>query len=537
MKNIGALWIIATPLAVSGKVHAQEAADCAAYVNTELSGMTVEAAELVESTGDLPRHCRLVVLVPEFVRFELRLPDPWNGRFLMVGNGGYLGAFFDQSYGLTRGYATASTDTGHTGPDPRFAFNNPQGEIDFAYRAVHETATGAKALVERHYGEGPDYSYFRGCSTGGRQALMEAQRFPEDFDGWSVGAPIFDYTYKQIYNASWVAQALFGNERAGYLPRERLKALGEAVYAGCDAVDGLEDGLIDDPRECDFEPRSELTQCPDGAGTDCFTAAQIDAIESIYRGPGEGIYPGAVMGGEWMDVAEGSLGGGWDTFFTGIMAYPGAVESTARVDNDPYGGDQFVPVQLRNGNSFFRYFAFEPDRPEFDILTDLDFNAVPDVSAVADLMNAADTDLADVRDSGKKIVMWHGWADVGLNPLRSIEYYENVESRMGAAETREFFRLFMVPGMYHCQGGPGPDIFDDLTALENWVEQGEPPQSMVVYKTREANGFYPDRGPGRISAEEAGVIRSRLLCPYPQTASYTGSGSIDSAARFRCAAE
>lgn len=537
MQRIWTVWTAAMLLVVFGNASALEPEDCAAFVGMEVSGMAVEAAELVDAAEHLPQHCRLVVLVPEFVRFELRLPEPWNGKFLMVGNGGYLGTFFDQSYGLTRGYATASTDTGHTGPDPRFALDNPQGEIDFAYRAVHETAVGAKALIEQHYGRSPEYAYFRGCSTGGRQALMEAQRFPEDFDGWSVGAPIYDYTYKQTYNASWVAKLLFGNERSGYVPREKLKLLGEAVYASCDAVDGLEDGLIDDPRMCDFNPSERLRQCSEGDGADCFTAAQIDAIEGIYEGPGEGVYPGAVKGAEWMDVAEGSLGGGWDTFFTGIMTAPQATEGSDRDGNDPYGGDRFVPVQFRNGNSFFQYFAFDPDQPEFDILTDLDFNAVPDVSAIADLMNATDTDLTDVRDSGKKIVMWHGWADVGLNPLRTIEYYDDVESRLGPDETRDFFRLFMVPGMYHCQGGPGPDLFDDLTALENWVEQGEAPEAMTAYKTVEENGFSPDRAPGRVSEEDAGVTRSRLLCPYPQTGRYTGTGSVDSAASFQCVSE
>ena len=427
-----------------GNARALEPDDCAGLLENELSSLTIEAAELVEATERLPQHCRLVVLVPESVRFELRLPDPWNGKFLMVGNGGYLGVFFDQSYGLTRGYATASTDTGHTGPDPRFALNNRQGEIDFAWRAVHETAVAAKSLIDGHYGRAPDYAYFRGCSTGGRQALMEAQRFPEDFDGWSVGAPIYDYTFKQIYNASWAAQALFGEERTGYVPREKLRMLGEAVYASCDAVDGLEDGLIDDPRMCDFDPRTQLRQCEAGDADDCFTAEQINAIDRIYRGPGEDVYPGAVLGGEWIDAAGARLGGGWDTFFTGIMAAPrtaaapGRVESgrveSGRLDADPYGGDEFIPVQLRNGQSFFQYFAFEPDRPEFNILTDLDFDAVSDVAATAELMNATDTDLGDVREAGKKIVMWHGWADVGLNPLRTIEYFENVQATLGREE-------------------------------------------------------------------------------------------------------
>ncbi len=506
--------------------------DCRGLLSETDVNLSVVSAEVIAATDKLPTHCRVHGFILSAVNFELRLPPDWNGKFFMVGNGGYLGEFFDQSYGLARGYATASTDTGHSGPDPRFAYNNRAAEIDFAFRSIHVTAQAAKRLIEAFYGSSPEYSYFRGCSTGGRQALMEAQRFPDDFDGWSIGAPIYDYTYKQIYNAAWVAQALYGNDRDGYVPKSKLKTLGKAVYQRCDAIDGLDDGLIDDPRLCDFDPARDLRQCPRGRdGRDCFTAAQIEALAKIYAGPGEDVYPGAIKGGEWLEAPDHILTGGWDVYFTG-MEDPAADAEHADGRN-AYGGGLFTAVQLRNASSFFKYLAFEVDQPDYDVLADLDFENVPDVSFMAKMMNATDADLSAVHGDGKKILLWHGWADVGLNPIRTIQYYEQVREQMGGKTVAEFMRLFMVPGMYHCDGGPGPDLFDDLTALENWVERGEAPEQMTAYKTRGANDFYPHRAPsGRPDLTH--VTRTRPLCAYPKVARYTGKGSIDQAENFRC---
>jgi len=489
----------------------------------------VLTAKVVEATTDLPRHCRVHGHILPAINFEVRLPEAWNGKFYMVGNGGYSGAFFDQSYGLARGYATASTDTGHEGPSPTFAYNNRAAEIDFAFRAIHLTVQASKEIVSAHYGSDPARSYYRGCSTGGRQGLVEAQRFPDDFDGWSIGAPIYDYTYKQTYNASWAAKALFDNDRKGHVPIAKLKALGEAVYARCDVIDGVKDGLIDDPRRCDFDARRDLAQCPIGVDrADCFSAAQIEAIATIYAGPGVETYPGAVPGGEWMPSESGQFYGGWDLYFTGIAENPAGAPGETNV----YGGNVFDPVQLRNGSSFFKYLAFEQDQPDFDILTDLDFDDVPDTSFMASLMNAVDTDLSRVLDGNKKIVIWHGWSDVGLNPLRTIEYYENVQQTMGSESAEQFMRLFMVPGMYHCDNGPGPDVFDDLTALENWVERGEAPEQIAAYKVEDSDGYGALWGnqvkPG------ASVSRSRPLCAYPNVARYRGRGSIDEADNFMC---
>lgn len=522
-------------LAVPSRTAAQELVDCAGLLSLTDASLSVVTSEVIEATSRLPAHCRVHGFILPNVNFELKLPADWNGKFFMVGNGGYLGTFFDQSYGLVRGYATASTDTGHQGPDPRFALDNRAAEIDFAFRSIHVTAVAAKRLIAAHYGRAADFAYFRGCSTGGRQGLMEAQRFPDDFDGWSIGAPIYDYTRKQTYNASWVAKALFDNNREGYVPRPKLKALGAAVYAQCDAVDGLEDGIIDDPRQCDFEPREDLVQCPAGTDHDqCFTPAQIDAIRRIYDGPGATVYPGAIVGGEWRDVPENEMGGGWDVYFTGMMKpAKNARNSVGQMDRDPYGGSEFQPVQLRNASSFWKYLAFETDRPDFNLFEDLDFSAVPDTSFMAGLMNADNPDLSPVHDGGKKIILWHGWADVGLNPLATLHYYEAVRATAGGAAADSFMRLFMVPGMYHCEGGPGPDVFDDLTALEKWVEDGVPPANMLAYKTEGQNDFYPHRAP-RSEAHQARIKRSRPLCPYPEVARHTGVGSIDNAANFAC---
>lgn len=503
--------------------------DCRNLRSMTNSEYSVVTAELMPATEALPEYCRVHGFIHPAINFEVRLPTDWNRKFYMVGNGGYLGVFFDQSYGLARGYATASTDTGHAGPSPTFALNNRAAEIDFAYRSIHLTTVAAKSIIDGYYDRGPQYSYYRGCSTGGRQGLMEAQRFPDDFDGWSIGAPIYDYTYKQTYNAAWAAKAMFGNDQAGHVPIEQLQVLGEAVYAQCDAIDGLEDGLISDPRDCNFDARRDLPQCADGEHSmQCFTPAQIDTIAKIYEGPGEDVYPGAVPGGEWMPHTPGRFYGGWDLYFSGIPE----ADETAEGETNSYGGNVFDPVQLRNGSSFFQYLAFEQDRPDFDIMTDLDFSDVPDVSFMAGIMNATDTDLSRVHNGDKKIILWHGWADVGLNPLATINYFEGVQETMGESATDEFMRLFLVPGMYHCDAGPGPDVFDDLTALEQWVEQGEAPEEMTAYQVDTPDGYGATWG--NVVAPHATVERSRPICAYPAEARYRGRGNENDASSFEC---
>lgn len=445
---------------------------------------------------------------------------------MMFGNGGHWGKIFDQSYGLSNNYATASTDTGHQGSNTAFALNNRAAEIDFSFRAIHLTTLAAKHIITSYFGRGPTLSYYRGCSNGGRQGLVEAQRFPDDFDGYSIGAPLYDYTYKQTYNAAWSAHALYSNNKAGYVPASKLEALGKAVYEKCDVIDGLEDGLIDDPRQCDFDPMKDLDTCKAGEdNAQCFSPEQLTAIKKIYDGPGKDKYPGHVKGGEWMENEGGTFYNGWDLYFIGPVGNNKKVPKGA----NPYGGNSFLPVQYRNGSSFFKHFVFEPDQPDFNILTDLDFNKAPDFSGIAALMNATNADLTPVHERQSKIILWHGWADVGLNPLVTINYYEEVGKSMGEAKRNEFMRLFMVPGMYHCDGGPGPDLFDDLGALEDWVERGIAPEQMTARKA--APGNSPARDVDKPSRD---FTRSRPLCAYPRVARYNGKGSIDSADNFSC---
>jgi feruloyl esterase len=521
----------------SGRMTPEEAA-CQKLLSETNTDFSIMTATYNKAENDLPARCTVQGFILPAINFEVNLPEDWNGKFMMFGNGGYWGMIFDQSYGLGRNYATASTDTGHKGSDPGFALNNRAAEIDFAYRSIHLTTVSAKQIIDTYYGKKPKLSYYRGCSTGGRQGLMEAQRFPGDFDGLSIGAPIYDYTYKQTYNAAWTAHALFSNNKAGYVPGSKLETLGKAVYQVCDDIDGLEDGLIDDPRQCDFDPMKDLNQCKTGEdNSQCFTSSQLTTIKKIYDGPGQEIYPGHVLGGEWMAHKGPGFYGGWDLYFIGPAnkqepeAYLGNSFAKRTVDKtkDAYGGDAFVPVQLRNGTSFFKYFVFEPDRPNFNILTDLDFNDVPDFSAIASIMNATNPDLSALHEQRSKVIMWHGWADVGLNPLATINYYDAVGETMGDDTRSEFMRLFMVPGMYHCDGGPGPDLFDDLGALEKWVERGIAPETMIVRQA--ADGKSPRRD---AETPKRDFVRSRLLCAYPKVARHLGKGSIDDANNFTC---
>lgn len=520
-------------------------AECRHLLSLTDADLSITSSDLRPADGVLPEHCHVTGLIQPNVGFEAKLPTDWNGKFLHVGNGGFAGSIQDsQSYGLRRAYATAATDTGHVGPDPDFALERG-AEVDFGYRAVHVTQAAVKQLIGSYYGHPPRHSYFRGCSTGGRQALVEVQRFPDDFDGVIAGAPIYDFSLKQAFNAAWVTHALFGDDRAGYLPPAKLRTLRDAVYDKCDAIDGLEDGLIDDPRRCNFTPRRDLAECMDGRDSSgCFTAAQIAAIEKIYDGPGdhynrEGSYPGHVPGAEWMqpeDAAGASFTGGWDLYLLGRIGSPPASPDRTGLDSylDSYGGDPFLPVQYRNAVNFFRYFAFSPDRPDFDVLRDLDFSAMPERFASEATVDAADADLSRFHARGGKLILWHGWADAGLIPIRTIQYYEEVRAALGGARTDRFVRLFMAPGVYHCEGGPGPDLFDDLSALEAWVERDEPPERITAYKmpamVRPA-GYISERM-GLLHPDEA--LFSRPLCAYPRVARYDGNGDMSNAESFLC---
>jgi feruloyl esterase len=427
------------------------------------------------------------------VNFEVWLPaSGWNGKFLGVGNAGLGGSIsYDAMVSaLTRGYATASTDTGHigTGNAPgqyaRWALGHPELIVDHAYRAIHEMTVKGKAIVEAFYAERPRISYFTGCSTGGRQGLLEAQRFATDYDGIVAVSPVNFYTH--LYGSMlWIRHAA-RKDPASALSNDKLALVNEAVLTACDDLDGVRDGVMEDPRRCKFDPAA--LQCKTTNPDRCLTAAQIETVKRIYspatnpRTGGE-IFPGLAPGGEL----------GWN-----FLAGP-----------NPFS----VPVD------FMKYFVFND--PDWDWRSfDFDKDMALLDSKFAAMFNATEPTLADFRKHGGKIILVHGWSDPTVSPFSSINYYNSVQKAIGEGSTKTDFRLFMAPGMAHCGGGPGPSAFDHLAAITEWVEGGKAPDKLIV-SSRPTN---------------SGLVRTRALCPYPQVAQYKGSGNTDNAANFVCAA-
>ena len=443
----------------------------------------------------VPTFCRVAGYVKPEVQFEVWLPANWNHKFLMVGNGGLAGTI---SYNamlapLSHGYATASTDTGHMADsDGHWALGHMQRVIDFANRSVHVTTQAGKAVIGAFYGAPPQHSYFSGCSQGGLEAFTEVQRYPQDYDGVIAGDPANYWTHLYTGAHMWIALASQGD---GYIPASKTQMLGEAVIAACDALDGIKDGLINDPRRCRFDPASLL--CKNGDAPTCLTAAQVAAVKKIYQGArtsdGTQIFPGIFPGGE-------AGPGGWTTWITG--------NEPGRGSHMTLGTPAFRNIIFEDPNWDFRTFRFDRTGG-FD--SDVDF-----VDAkLGPIFNNINSDLSAFKAHGGKLIQYHGWADPDISPLNSVNYYQSVEKTMG--DPKGFYRLFMAPGMYHCRGGPGPDTFDTLSALEQWVEQGKAPDQMIASH----------------SANNA-VDRTRPLCPYPQEAQYKGTGSPDQAENFVC---
>jgi hypothetical protein len=466
-------------------------------------------AEEIAAAGGTPKYCRISGTISPEVAFEVSLPGKWNGRFYMIGNGGHAGeALTDagrtgqRDAALRIGFAFAQTNTGHYSskePGGTFVLSNPQKAIDYAHRAVHVTASTAKDMAGRFYAQKVQHSYWNSCSNGGRQGLMEAQRYPEDFDGVIANAPWLDQTGFTM-GAIWNQQAL---NSAAPLTAGKLALLAEHVMARCDGIDGVKDGLIDDPRKCPIDARRDVPLCP--AGKDlpsCLTGAQADAVMRIYGGPkgnGKQLFPGYMPGSE-----------------AAVTGTTGAQSSWIGMIVPAQAGAKPADFNLAEGT--MRYLAFTPPQPDYDT-GKFDFARDPPLlDAWAAKANATSTDLNAFRQHGGKLLMTYGWADQILQPLVGVNYYEQVQARYGKA-TGGFARLFMVPGMTHCQGGNGTDTFDSVTAIVNWVEKGKAPATLPASRV--------------VSGK---VVRTRPLCPYPQVARYKGTGSIDEAANFSCAA-
>ena len=476
------------------------AASCESLRSLALPNTTITAAAVVpagpfQAPGTpapppvvLPAHCRVAaVLTPSadsHVEIEVWLPTGnWNGKFQAVGNGGWAGTITfgsgapqgiprTMAFALSEGYATASTDTGHVndGSQARFALGHPEKLVDFAYRAVHEMTVQAKAITAAFYGSRPRVSYWNGCSTGGRQALVEAQRFPEDFDGIAAGAPANNWTHQMIGTVG-AAQATH-KDQPGNMPPAKLSVLHEGVVRACDALDGVKDGVVQDPTRCKFDVRQLECKGPDGPS--CLTAPQVEAAKQMYAGAVNPrtkaqVFPGMAFGSE--------------------LAW------------DPINGLQPFGI----AESYFREVIYHDTNWDYRTL---DFDRAIAVTDKADagLITATDPNLQAFFARGGKLLQYHGWNDQQISPFNSVNYYKSVEARSGGAtKVSQSYRLFMVPGMMHCGNGDGPNQFNPMGALERWREFNIAPDQMLA--THVTNGV---------------VDMTRPLCPYPQVAVYRG---------------
>jgi feruloyl esterase len=435
---------------------------------------------------ELPEFCRVAAtLTPSSdsdIKIEVWLPAVgWNNKFQAVGNGGWAGviSYSAMAEAVRAGYASASTDTGHVGGRGAFALGHPEKLIDFAWRSEHEMTVKAKAMIQAFYGTAPKFSYWNGCSTGGRQGLKAAQMFPADYDGIIAGAPA-----NRTAISLWIAAAVL-KDPASYIPPAKYPIIHQAALAACDIRDGLKDGLIDDPTKCDFDPKVLL--CKAGDGAECLTAPQVEAAKKIYS-PAVNPRTGQQM---FSSLAPGTELG-W-----GVQAQ--GPEPSANIY------DQYRYVVFKDPNWDWKTFDFDSDVERGDLPENL-------------IMNATDPNMKPFFARGGKLLIYHGWSDPNVPAQNTIKYYRSVLDVLGGeANATKSIRLFLAPGMGHCGGGEGPNAFDKIGALEQWVEQGKAPERLNASHSTDGK-----------------VDRTRPLCPYPQVARYVGTGSIDDAANFVC---
>ncbi len=494
------------------------AADCAALAHIKIEATNLLSATEVAQAGDLPAYCRVLGYVRPAVNFEVRLPlADWNGKFYEAGCGGFCGAldadkagvFNSITYAERRNYAVATSDSGHWGAssvDGRWALANPVGKADWAWRAVTETARVGKLLAAAFYGQQPKHAYFNGCSTGGRMAGVEATRYPGDFDGIIMGAPALDYTGLVATDFAWVTQANTGPDGKQILGAARLPLLENAVAKACAAPDGL----VADPRRCDFKP--ETLQCTGATGADCLSAAEVGVLKKWYAGPsdaaGNALYAGGIPPGSEAN---------WGLWLTGNGPRPPALPLFAR--------------------DFLRYMAFEPDAGPTYAVASFDIEHDPArLAAMAPLYNAATwvpghpghvagSDLTAFAKRGGKMIIWHGWGDPLVTPWLTVAAYEAwAEAAGGIDKLAGTARLFMVPGMDHCGLNPNNASITDagldpLPALERWVEQGQAPDTLTATR-RSSSGQ---------------TLWQRPVCAYPQAAKPNG-GDVTQVSGWTCAA-
>ncbi|HWE51928.1 MAG TPA: tannase/feruloyl esterase family alpha/beta hydrolase [Bryobacteraceae bacterium] len=514
--------IAAFPICLAAQQSCESLTGLTLPHTTITSAVTVPAATAMSMP--VPAHCDVKATArptrDSEIKFEVWLPaSGWNGKYEQVGNGGWAGSIPVGSFAepLRRGYAVAGTDDGHSGGSAAWAIGHPEKMVDFGYRAVHETSLQASAIVHALYGKDPARSYFVGCSDGGREALMESQRFADDFDGIIAGAPAGAWS-QLVTGHMWDEHALLMNPESS-VPPAKLKAIQKAAIEQCDALDGLKDGLIEDPRVCHFDPSVIL--CKGADSPECLTAPQVEAVKKIYAGPknprtGAQIAPGFSPG------AEGEAGT-WAAWITNAQPKSAA--------------------QFGFANTYYGQAVYEDPKWDYhDINFDKDF-AYGDAK-VGSVINAVNPDLRSFRARGGKLIQFHGWGDPALPPVASIQYHDQVHAFLAkypdgrsdkTKPVEDFYRLFMVPGMGHCSGGAGANSFgnvprggadidpdhDILSALDRWVEKGVAPDKIIAS--------------GKSVADPSKPL-TRPLCVYPATAHYKGSGDPNDAANFSCVA-
>ncbi|HEX4757216.1 MAG TPA: tannase/feruloyl esterase family alpha/beta hydrolase [Terracidiphilus sp.] len=449
------------------------AVDCSGLKDLKLSDTSITLAQTVTSgelkiegvqapMRNLPTFCRVAGLMrptsDSEIRFEVWLPEQgWNGRYLGVGNGGFAGSIGYQQFAgyLKRGFAVGGSDAGHQAEstDASWAYGHPEKVKDFGWRAVHLTAVRARQIITAYYGKAEQKAYFDACSDGGREALMEAQRFPEDYDGILAGAPANAWSTMLAAGAAGL-QNLIGDPRS-YISDGKLPAIQKAALDACDALDGVKDGIINNPAQCHFDPTVLL--CKAGHGLECLTQPQIEALRNLYEGArgkeGKLIFPGFTMGDETA----------WGVWIVGQD--PGGALSSQFVQNN------------------FRYIV--TGDPKWNVLTaDIDETLRQAKEKGAVDLDSTNPDLRQFADRGGKLILYHGWNDPAISPWNTIAYYKEVQQALGEQKADSFTRLYLIPGMEHCVGGPGPSAFGQLgmgTAkgpsnglfdlLQDWVER------------------------------------------------------------------
>ena len=506
---------------------------CASLVHADLAqdvGAVVHIASAEEGTIEGARYCQVDGVIDGRIRFELRLPvTGWTQRYVQVGCGGLCGVLEvrlehadDCRPAQDHALALASSDMGHSGRsmgDGSFG-KDPQARIDFAYRGVHLTAVAAQRLIREYYGRRAKFAYFSGCSDGGREAMMEAERFPRDFDGIAAGAPAMNFQVQNSFYHAWMYAANHRSDGTAILTAAKLPALHAAALASCDALDGVKDGVIVDPRACHFDPADAECRSGQAPNDQCLTAEEVTVARKFYGGPRDAAGHRFTIGGPqvgselaWRDVYVPESAAGV------VMSQEAALGT-------------------------LRYLAFAKNPGANYSLNDFHFDQATfqQLQALHPLYDATDTDLSRFESRGGKLILWHGWSDPHISPINTIAYYQAVRRFLGAPRTARFLRLFLFPGMYHCSGGDGFGAFDVLTPLMSWVEGGAAPDRIIAGHV--AIEVPPEPPPtnkaGRmIPPPPAGgphgmmpVTRTRPVFSYPAVPKYYGTGSIDEAASY-----